>query len=147
MRNGLSPGLISAIIVLFSRFKRIQDKNGLGYLAKYLKACHIYVMQYVSHSTKHSFITSVTYGPHVSLTASGIPRILPNYLRCLIYRRDPMSIKITLSLLNLYRVLPYPGKVNLQTITEASNAKFPKGMLDYMPQFWSAFAVGPFVYK
>jgi hypothetical protein len=116
----LNPDLIKAIMVLMRRLNDMRQKSSMKHVALYLKACHIYTMQFVAKGKDGSpnrLINSVCYGPHVSLTASGLPRILPSYLRSLLRDQDPKYIKLVLSIFNLYRVLPFQGKVKLSTIT------------------------------
>lgn len=60
----------------------IRRKNGLSYLAKYLKACHILCMKAVAKDS--TGFHSNSFEPKVSLTKAGLPRIIPTYLRVLI---------------------------------------------------------------
>lgn len=147
IRGRLSSPLIASSIVLLSRLQKIQKRSGTKFLCMYLKACHMLVMQYVASSHKQSFIGSTTYGPHVSLTLKGIPRILPIYLRTLISKRNPIGIRMVLSFFNLYRVLPYPGCVKLATIVDPWKGSLPKGMILFIPQFISLFLSSSFTYK
>lgn len=89
-------------------------------MSQYMKGCHILVMQYVGTLTKPSFVNSTTYGPKISITSSGLPRCIPLYFRRLIRERDPQVIRIVLTVFNLYRVMDYPGKLKLSTITAPS---------------------------
>lgn len=119
IRGCLSPDLIKAVFVFVKRLSSLQKTGGLKFVALYCKACHIYTMQFIaSGGVRQSFITSTCYGVNVSLTSGGLPRILPNYLRRLVTSQNKEGIKIVLTLFNLYRVLPYPGKVKLNTITD-----------------------------
>jgi hypothetical protein len=87
-------------------------------MCQYMKGCHMLVMQYVSSMSKQSFIHSSTYGPKISITKRGLPRIIPSYFRRGLRDRDTKMIKWILTIFNLYRVLPYPGILKLKTITE-----------------------------
>lgn len=83
-----------------------------------MKSCALYVMQFVGHGGHQAFLHSTTYGPHVALSHSGIPRILPKYFRVFLRLRDPLVVRVLLTIFNLYRVIPYPGKLKLNTITD-----------------------------
>lgn len=81
--------MISSSFVLINRFYKIAKFEGIKGMCLYMKACQLYVMHYVSSRKKHNFIHSHTFGPAVSLTRSGIPRILPLYFRSLVASRSP----------------------------------------------------------
>lgn len=124
----------------------MRQKSGISFLALYLKASSTYVMQFIANPKRPKFITSVTYGPHVSLTRSGLPRIIPVSLRRAISNNDTIIIKVVLTILNLYRVLPYPGKVKLSTITDKWNGSLPQGILSFIPIFWQLISPKPFTF-
>nr|UPW42175.1 MAG: putative RNA dependent RNA polymerase [Beijing sediment mito-like virus 5] len=142
----LNPELIKAVLVFMSRLSVLQKKGGLTFVALTLKACHIYVMQFIASSKRQSFINSCSYGVHVSLTSSGLPRLLPLYFRNKIRDGDKDHIKIVLTLCNLYRVLPFPGKVKLATITDEWKGSYPCGMISFIPKFWSLLNPKPFTF-
>nr|QIP68030.1 RNA-dependent RNA polymerase [Erysiphales associated mitovirus 1] len=119
VRGRLTRSLIQSIIVLLKRLDIILKSQGLYGVALYLKACHVYTMQFLSKpGISRRKISSIQFGPHVSLTRRGLPRIIPNYLRLSLSQHDVSGCKIVLSIFNLYRVLPYPGKLKLSTISE-----------------------------
>jgi len=93
---------------------RIVAKNNVKFLVLYLKACHVLVMQSAA-GMKIPAVQSL--GVAVSRTGKGVPRILPSILRSKILLGDRRSIQLALSFLALYRVLEFPGKLNLSTIT------------------------------
>lgn len=131
----LNFGTLTSVYVLFSSLDKLRKTNGLLFVAQYLKACHIYTMKFVS--SKKSPVTSTTYGIHVSLTKSGIPRIFPKYFRDALRRGDPRYIRIILTICNLYRVLPFRGKVKLNTITDKFNGVISNDLVEFVPMFWS----------
>jgi len=95
-------------------------------------------MQYVSSMSKQSFIHSSTYGPKISITKRGLPRIIPTYFRRGLRDRDTKVIKWILTIFNLYRVLPYPGILKLKTITEPCKGPVrDKGYYSFISTFWS----------
>jgi len=62
-------------------------------MCKYMKGCHILVMQYISTMSKQKFIHSMTYGPKIAITKRGLPRIIPVYLRRGLRSRDTKVIR------------------------------------------------------
>lgn len=132
----LNGNLIKATFILVLRLDRLRSRSGITYVSTYLKACHIYTMQYISTLNKHSHIHSSTYGLHVKLTKSGLPRILPVYLRQGLRARNQVYIKIVLTIFNLYRVLPFLGKVKLSTITDEFAGQVSQDLLAFIPRFW-----------
>jgi len=58
----------------------------------------------------------------VSRTKTGLPRVIPALMRARIMNREARVVRIWLSLFNLYRVVEFPGKLKLQTITDPSTA-------------------------
>lgn len=83
-------------------------------MVKYLKACSVYLQQSVANQM---IIDSTRLGPKVSRTKSGIPRIIPAQQRKLIRKGDRRVIRFWMSLFALYRVLEYPGNIDLSSIT------------------------------
>jgi len=59
----------------------------------------------------------------VSRTKSGLPRVIPALMRARIMNREARVIRLWLSLFNLYRIVEFPGKLKLQTITDPSTAR------------------------
>lgn len=131
----LNTNHVTALYAFFGSLERFRQKNGLSYTAKYLKACHIYIMQYVATTQRNSLIHSCSYDIHVSVNKSGIPRILPVYWRARLRARDATAIRIILTVCNLYRVLPFAGKVKLSTITDPFKGTISKDILSFIPLF------------
>jgi len=114
----------------------LKKARGIVFTCKYIKACQLYVMHFVSRKGKrHDFIHSHTYDLGVSLTKAGLPRVLPSYFRLRLQKGDTMIIKVVLTVLSLYRVLPYKGKVKISTITDPFKGSIPSDF----PNFISIF--------
>jgi len=97
-------------------------------------------MQFIaSGNNKEKFITSTIYGPHVSITKSGIPRVFPTRFRQSLRQNNKGDIKILLTILNLYKVLPFEGRVKLETITKPWGGSLVDGMEEFVPIFWKFF--------
>lgn len=104
-------------------------------MCKYMKACTLYIYQYVIEG-ENLHLTSVIYGVNVSLTDKGLPRILPIYFRREITRGNLPVIRVVLTILGLYRVLPCPGKVSLNTITDPFSGVIYPSLLRFIPHFF-----------
>jgi hypothetical protein len=74
-----TKGFVRGLVVLIYRIENLRKKQGLRGVCLYLKACSILVIKFATSDPSPR--NSVTYGPHVSLTNKGIPRILPIILR------------------------------------------------------------------
>jgi hypothetical protein len=85
---------------------------------------------------------SGTYDVKISLTKTGLPRILPTYFRENIKSGNKRVIKTVLTILNLYRVLPYKGKVGLKTITKPWKGSIPTGLIEFIPKFIKMLRIG-----
>jgi hypothetical protein len=95
-------------------------------------------------ASDNTLVTSSTYDVKVSLTRSGLPRILPSYFRVLIRANSTWAIKLVLTLLGLYRVIPYRGKVKLSTITNPFKGFIPRDMVRFIPIFLKLLSLKPF---
>jgi len=112
-----------------------------------MKGVSMYIMQFISSDKKHKYIHSCTYGMPISLTRSGIPRILPTYFRKEIRNGNVVIIKYILTILNLYRVLPYKGKVKLSTITDPFKGSIPVSLIKFIPLFLKELRLKPFQWE
>jgi len=110
---------------------------GLKGLCLYLKACSILVIKVVCEDPTDR--NSTTYGINISLTRSKIPRILPRRFREDIRFRKWDSIRFILTILGLYRVLPFEGKLDTSTITEVTDASVPIEFEEWLGKFQGKF--------
>jgi len=140
-----SAPLISSLYLLTLRISRIVNRNGLAYTARYLKYCSLLLMKFIADekSVRHSGIFDLK----ISVTNRGLPRIIPTYFRGRLRSHDPYVIRILLTVFNLYRVLPYKGKVKLDTITDPWKGVIPMGMLNFLPNFWKLVHPKKFSYR
>nr|AWY10985.1 RNA-dependent RNA polymerase [Sclerotinia sclerotiorum mitovirus 27] len=111
----------------------LQRQSGFSYVCLYMKACSIYVMKYVAKDPNKLAINS--FGVLVSLTRSGIPRIIPSYFRLMIRKRDMKIVKAVLTVFNLYRVLDFKGSLKLSTITSPSAYSLPSDFDGWFSDF------------
>nr|UPW42088.1 MAG: putative RNA dependent RNA polymerase [Beijing forest mitovirus 3] len=131
----LNPAVVKATFIFLKSLVRIQKKSGLKHMCKYLKAVNIYIMQYVATKNKQKFINSSTFDVHVSLTKSGLPRILPRFFRVLIRDNHSKGIKYILTITNLYRVLPFQGRLKLSTITNPFTGRVDPAMIAFVKRY------------
>ncbi|CAJ32467.1 RNA-dependent RNA polymerase [Ophiostoma mitovirus 1b] len=131
--GGTTISKLKSFYVLLVHLKTLQEKSGLAYTCQYMKACAIYVMKYVAKDPNKLAINS--FSILVSLTDSGIPRIIPSYIRYQLRRGNKNSIKALLTVFNLYRVLEYPGVLKLSTITDSSSFTLPSDFSGWLAEF------------
>lgn len=121
IRAKYSKGLVRSMMVLLYRFEKLRKKQGLKGLCLYLKGCSILIIKFISKDPTDR--NSITYGPHISLTNRKIPRILPIYFRREISKGNVVIIRLVLTMLGLYRVLPFEAPLKTNTITDVSDFK------------------------
>jgi len=76
-------------------------------------------------------------GPRVARSGTGLPRVIPSSHRKMLRAGDKRVAKFWLTLFGLYRVLSFPGSVNLSSVT--SPMKTTVNFADYLEfgaRFW-----------
>lgn len=97
---------------------RLKKGSGLLFTALYLKQCGVALQRFYAGSP----IQKEPLSTAVSLTRSGIPRIIPKYHRMIIRRRDSRSdrlVKLYLSWFGLSRIVELAkpiGKATFKSI-------------------------------
>jgi hypothetical protein len=120
LRLSTNRSRVSRRLRSFNNFVKLLFKifqhHGSTYLVKYLKTSHIIIQQRISGKVIKS---SRSIEPDLPLPRliSGLPCFINSVDRGLIKKGDTSTIKLWLSITNLYRVLDAPGKVKLETIT------------------------------
>lgn len=103
------------VLKTFSREQHtLARANGVAFVVRRLKAQSVLLQQAVG-GHRHSSVQDL--GVAVSRTGRGIPRSIPAIHRRLILR-DRRYLIAWLSILNIYRILVFPGTLKLSTITE-----------------------------
>lgn len=92
----------------------LAKSNGVPYVVRYLKACSVLLQQ---SRGGYRYSSTRDLGLAVSRTKSGIPRVIPAIHRRLIYK-DRRYVIAWMTLFGIYRVLVFPGKLSVKTITE-----------------------------
>nr|UPW42095.1 MAG: putative RNA dependent RNA polymerase [Yunnan mito-like virus 26] len=148
--NGLvTNNTISCLGIFLVSIMKLIRKNGMTFTAKYLKSCGLFVMKAVGMRDKSSLHSCVYNDTKVALCNGGIPRIIPIYWRNGIRKGDSRVIRLVLSICNLYRVMPYKGKVKLETIYGPSNFYIRDALDNYIPRFLNLIGVfdRPFIFN
>lgn len=100
----------------FARFAaRMYKRAGARGLAVYLKTCYLLTQQIAGGMRAAS---PWELGCNVSRTRRGVPRIINSSQRKLILSGDVDVIRFWLTCFGLYRVIPFQGKLKLNTITD-----------------------------
>jgi len=120
VKGSITKSLVK-VIISYIRFLYVLNKrNGSAFVAKYLKSCVSLLMQSISGPRHHS---SHELGIAIARTGSGLPRVIPSVHRHHIRAGNTYYIRLWLSLLSIYRVLDFIGKLKIDTIVKPGNAK------------------------
>jgi hypothetical protein len=98
----------------FKVFRLLRSMGPKGTVL-YLKACHVLLMQSVALDKVKDL------GPlkiRVKRSRSGIPLLVPVLQRRLLLSGDAKVMRFWSSLFSIYRIIDFPGDVNLSSITE-----------------------------
>jgi hypothetical protein len=92
---------------LAKRILALKRDSGLLFVALYLKQCSVSLQRFYA-STDKQLIMNQSSSVSVSLSKTGIPRIIPKHLRFVIMRRDARAdllVKVLLTLFSLSRII------------------------------------------
>lgn len=130
----ISPSYVKVTVVFLNFCRRILLAQGLPGLVNYLKASSVLIQQVIA-GYRIRDLTPLKC--RVSRSKSGLPRFLPVQVRKAILRNNIVMIKYILTLLSIYRVLDFEGKVKLDSITDPSTASSRRieDMLKYIPVY------------
>jgi len=140
--NGLTSNWARTTVVLINRIYKVQKAQGLPGVVKYLKVASVALQQHLGGHVEKD-LTSL--GPRVARTKSGIPRVIPYNVRRLIKGGSVPATKWALTIFSVYRVIIYPGKLKLTTITQPYKGRPNANALltPYLPKFLDLFDLGP----
>lgn len=110
-------GVVKVIITYLALLHRLQKRNGMTYMVKFMKSAQVLMMQSLGGQRLYNLNP---LGPRLARTKSGLPRLIPRLHRLAIRRGDLWTIRLWQSLFGLYRVIEIPGNLKLKTITDAS---------------------------
>lgn len=115
--------------------RQLYKRQGPRGLAIYLKACSVCLQQAAG-----GMVTPSTWalGANVRRTRKGIPRLINPQHRVRIGLGDVAVIRFWLTLFGLYRVVEFPGKLKLKTITDPGKeiGGFMEGWSKWVPTFY-----------
>lgn len=114
-RNNL--GVVKVILTYLALLHRLQKRNGLTYMVKFMKSAQVLMMQSLGGQRLYNLNP---LGPRLARTKGGLPRAIPALHRAAIRRGDLWTVRLWQSLFGLYRVIEIPGKLKLATITDPS---------------------------
>jgi len=116
--NGRLSRSTCALLVLFSKkIYSIYQSQGRKGLVLWLKVSHILIQQSIA-GDRIKDMTSLKM--RVKRARTGLPQWIPQWQRRLLMEGHPRTIRFWTSLVALYRVIDFPGSVNLGTIIESS---------------------------
>nr|WAY16590.1 putative RNA-dependent RNA polymerase [Rhizoctonia solani mitovirus 113] len=131
-------------LLTFARVcSHILATQGRKGLVLFLKTSTVMLQQSLGGHVTHS-LTSL--GPRVSRTKAGLPRFLNAQYRMRIRAGETAAIRLALTLVNLYRVIKYPGNLSWDTIIKENSGDntivpYLQGMI---PLFVSLFVSARF---
>jgi hypothetical protein len=115
--GSLSLCFLKEAQVLASKLSSIRKEQGIKGLTFYLKSCSIALQQSLAGYRIHNM---TLVGPRISRTKRGLPRIICRSHRLIMVNRKSgcyFLMKYYLTIFYFYRVLEFPGKLKLETIT------------------------------
>lgn len=136
--GGLTRGWVQAVFRFAKLVVSLQDQGGWRFVVIYLKACLVLLQQAASGQKTHS---AQALGCAVARTKAGLPRVIPAAMRKRIRSGDVWTIRIYLSLFQLYRVIDIKGKLKLSTITKPPTVKvgWLQGWIHFLTHFAPIF--------
>jgi len=134
--NGKLSRSTCALLVMFSKkiysLYRAQGRKGL---VLWLKVSHVLTQQAIA-GDRIKDMTSLKM--RVKRARTGLPLWIPVQQRRLLMEGNVRAIRFWTSLMALYRVIDFPGKVNLSSIMESSSVKTKslKDLSNSIGYFW-----------
>jgi len=123
----ISSYKVSVMLAFLRKCSHLYKHNGMKGLVNYLKACQVLFQQSLGQMRLHD-ASELKCRP--SRTKAGMPRIIPAQWRYQVRMEENTQImKLIMTLLALYRVLEFPGKLKLETITDGFKGSLRAGSL------------------
>ena len=107
--------VVKVVITTVATYHTLYKHGGIKFLVIYLKACTSMLQQVIGGQRLHDL---TPFGARVGRTHSGLPSIIPALHRARIRSGETWAIRFWATLFGLYRVLEFPGKVKLGSITD-----------------------------
>jgi len=125
----ISSYKVRVILAFILKLTSLYRHRGMKGMVLYLKACQVLFQQSLGGMRLGSDLNELKVRP--SRTKAGMPRIVPAQWRFQVRQGDTLIMKLIMTLLALYRVLEFPGKLKLSTITDGF-----KGSLRANSKYW-----------
>lgn len=109
--------VVKVVITTLKTYHELLHSGGTRYLVIYLKAASTMLQQAIGGQRLHDL---TPFGARVGRTHGGYPRIIPALHRARMRNGCTYTIRLWSTLLGLYRVLEFPGKVKISTIVDPS---------------------------
>nr|UJQ92613.1 MAG: putative RNA-dependent RNA polymerase [Mitoviridae sp.] len=137
MAGRTSNSTVRVLITFLSHCSQLARKSGLRFLCIYLKTQYVNLQQSIAGHPLHDL---TPLGARVSRRGGGIPACIPILHRIWIRKGSHFHVRFWLSLFSIYRVIEFPGKVKLATITDP----FGGADLGQLLPRYSSYVCGPF---
>lgn len=105
----------TSYMVLMKRIQSLLKTNGSEFTVVYLKEC-VRLCNHAIAGQPTSCPQNLEGGPRVA-SRRGLPLIVPGSLRLRMEARDPVTIRIVLTFLSVFRIIKCKGVLKLGTIT------------------------------
>lgn len=115
VRGRITNSSVRVIITFLSHCSQLRKTNGLRFLCIYLKAHYVNLQQSVAGNPLYDL---TPLGVRFARCGSGLPRMIPILHRTWIRKGSHYHIRLWTSLFSIYRVVEFPGRVKLATITD-----------------------------
>lgn len=115
VRGRITNSTVRVLISYLSHCSQLAKTSGLRFLCIYLKAQYVNLQQSVAGNPLYDL---TPLGVRFARCGGGLPRSIPILHRMWIRKGSHYHIRLWLSLFSLYRVIEFPGKVKLATITD-----------------------------
>jgi len=119
--GNLNQSWVVKVYITIGRLNLIYKRQGAAGTVKFLKAAAVLLQQVIG---AHKLDDMSGLGIRISRTKSGLPRIICSDHRRLIRQQHILTVRLYLTIFNLYRNIIFPGTIKLATIVEASSVSF-----------------------
>jgi len=133
-----SNSTVRVLISFLSHCSSLARRSGLRFLCIYLKVQYVNLQQAVAGFPLRDL---TPLGARVSRAGRGLPSCIPVLHRAWIRKGSPFHVRLWLSLFSLYRVVEFPGRIKLATITDPFGGTRDLG---HTLSDFSTFVCGPF---
>lgn len=134
----MTSAVARSSVVCIDHFYSVYKRQGVKGLVLRTKSLYILTMQAVGGRQA----PPQALGPAVARASDGLPRIIPREHRRRIRNGDVFILRLWLSWFSIYRVLTFPGRLKLNTITDPGvvmSDSLIREMLTFMRPFCDTF--------